>query len=113
MNNELVQAIRSLMHANDVLIHLGYTLAGVCVFMVTGIIGFIIAWQLRQDKKQESNSLAIAELVKTTQANQHLIEKNIPELYQKWDAIITGCVEPVVKREAKKAVQESKKHGEV
>ena len=91
---ELIQAIRSMTHTVDMLVTLGYTLAGVCVAMLISIISFLVAWQTRQDKKMSENSIDIATLKRELAENTRIINKNIPELFQKWDAIITGCVKP-------------------
>lgn len=102
MQGELTQAIRTLTKAVDVLVHLGYTLAGLCVFMLVGIIGFLVAWHLRQDKKISDNRLQAAANTKTCAENERMIGKNFPELFDKWDriadAIILGSIEKLARK---------------
>ena len=112
MQGELTQSIRTMMHAVDMLLQLGYALAGLCVFMLITVISFLVAWQLRQDKRQQENSIGVAENRKTCGENERMIEKNIPELFGKWDALITGQVKIVAERELERIKKETKAHGE-
>jgi uncharacterized membrane protein affecting hemolysin expression len=63
-------------------------MAGLIVALLMAIIGFVVGWQLRQDRKLDELLSKTATDGAALEALRETVKHNIPELFKKWDEVI-------------------------
>jgi gas vesicle protein len=67
------------------------------VLLIGGIIAFLVAWQLRQDKKIEEMRTLLIEIQETAKAIKGLAEHNIPDAWKESDKAKDMLIENLTK----------------
>jgi hypothetical protein len=86
------QVIDVLTSMNTMLVMLIAALIGGVVVLLSAIGVFIVGWNLRQDRQGYEQGQRIARLEKSAEFAEYLLRESIPELYEKWDSVVTGRV---------------------
>jgi len=62
--------------------------AGIIVVLLSCILGFVVAWQIRQDSKVNTMVETIGRMQERMNDLDFYMKHNIPELYAKWDKVV-------------------------
>lgn len=66
-----------------------FWMAGIIVVLLSAILGFMVAWQVRQDGRVSQIMEMQGRLCERVNDLEAYIKHNIPDLYAKWDRVLT------------------------